>query len=356
MSAVSYLCMPRLPWPASLLAGLCFMLAQLLPLVTRAEPQLPSGFDATELLQLDIISQVRASSDDTVQVDRWLDKMSQAAQLQNFRGTLIIRQQDKLQAIRVNQGVTNDGSWQTLESLNGEQQKIFRQNDRVTSIFPSKKLITISGDAGRAPLHPILPGNRRILKKHYQLSLVGQERIANKMAQVIRMSPVDKHRYGYVFWLDQESGILLKCDMLDENGEVLEQLMYSEVELLNGEPEKPLDLAQLEGYRTYNFHKADTPVAPRWQASQLPQGFVLKRAVNTRSADQQLTHHLVYSDGMASVSVFVEHRKPEKPVLGASSMGPVNAFSSFVKDSYITAIGEVPLSTVRMIAQSMEVQ
>lgn len=286
-------------------------------------------------------------------VDNWLDKMSQASRLQNYRGTLIIRQKDKLQAIRVNQGINNEGSWQTLESLTGEQQKILRQNDRVTSIFPAKKLVTISGESERAPLHPILPENRRILKKYYQLSLAGQDRIANKQAQIIKMTPRDKHRYGYVFWLDQESGILLKCDMLDEKGRVLEQLMYSDVELLNAEPERSVDVAALNDYKTLNFRKADTRVSAIWKARQLPEGFVLKRSVKT-AGQNHITHHLVFSDGMASVSVFVEQKKINKPVLGVSRMGPVNAFSSVINGRHITAIGEVPVSTVQMIAQSIE--
>ncbi len=287
-------------------------------------------------------------------VDGWLDKMSQASQLQNFRGTLVIRRDDKMQAIRVRQGITNEGSWQTLESLTGEPQNIVRRNDEVTSIFPSKKLITISGDSGKGPLHPILPENRRILKKYYSLSLEGEDRIANKPAQIVKMLPLDEHRYGYVFWLDQESGILLKCDMLDEKGKVLEQLMYSDVELLNQEPENPLNLSDLQGYTTLNLRDADTAITVDWKASQLPDGFILKRSVKTRHPGQPLTYHLVFSDGMASVSVFITQKKMHKSVIGASNMGPVNAFSAILNNNHVTAIGEVPLSTVRMIAQSIE--
>jgi len=141
--------------------------------------------------------------------------------------------------------------------------------------------------------------------------------------------------------------------MLDEKGRVLEQLMYSDVELLNAEPERGVDVAALEDYQTLNFRKADTRVSAIWKAGQLPEGFVLKRSVKT-AGKHHSTHHLVFSDGMASVSVFVEQKKIDKPVLGVSRMGPVNAFSSVVNGRHITAIGEVPVSTVKMIAQSIE--
>ena len=95
-------------------------------------------------------------------IDAWLDKMSQASTQQNFQGTLIIRQKNQLQAIKVKQGVTGNGSWQTLESLTGENQTIFRQNNKVTTIFPNKKLVTIAGNSpgltnNKGPLHPSLP-------------------------------------------------------------------------------------------------------------------------------------------------------------------------------------------------------
>lgn len=287
-------------------------------------------------------------------VDAWLDKMSQASRLQNYRGTLIIRQQDKLQAIRVHQGITAEGSWQTLQSLTGEPQNIYRHNDMVTSIFPAKKLVTIAGDSDQAPLHPMLPKNRRILKKYYSLSLGGQDRIADKPAQIIRVKPLDQLRYGYTFWLDRDSGILLKCDLLNEQGKVLEQLMYSDVELLDQQPGQPLDLSVLKDYRTVNLREQGAHASGGWKAKQLPAGFVLKRSVTVQHDDQRHSHHMVYSDGVASVSVFIEHTGMQDPVLGASSMGPVNAFSSLINDTHVTAIGEVPLSTVRMIAQSMQ--
>lgn len=304
-------------------------------------------------------------------IDDWLDKMSQASNQQNFQGTLIIRQKNQLQAIKVKQGVTGNGSWQTLESLTGENQTIFRQNNKVTTIFPNKKLVTIAGNSAssansKGPLHPSLPENRQIIKQHYTLKLSGDERIANKMTQIIQMVPRDKHRYGYTFWLDKKSGMLLKCDLIDEQGFVLEQLMYSDVELLNKAPVNNVDTKKLALYRKVNLFDNVDVITKNWHAKQLPAGFALTRSVRIRAAKAQEknqqgdklpapSYHIVYSDGMASVSVFIERRnKLDNPVIGKSSMGPVNAYSSFVNDTYVTAIGEVPASTVRMIAQSIQ--
>jgi len=293
-------------------------------------------------------------------IDDWLDKMSQASQQQNFQGTLVIRQQDKMQAIRVKQGVTPTGSWQTLESLTGEDQTIIRHNNKVTTIFPAKKLVTISDEMADAtdkgPLHPALPENRDALKKLYTLQLSGQDRIANKSTQKIQMIPRDRHRYGYIFWLDQKSGLLLKCDLLDEKGNVLEQLMYSNVELLSSTPKNTIDVDVLSTYRKVQLMDEQGVRQQRWQASNLPIGFELIRAVKVDHHSRVTpAYHMVYSDGMASVSVFVEQLKEvDKPVIGMSSMGPVNAYSSFMGNDYVTVIGEVPSATVRMIAESVK--
>lgn len=292
-------------------------------------------------------------------IDNWLDKMSHASQQQNYQGTLVIRQQDKMQAIRVKQGVSEQGSWQTLETLTGEDQTIIRHNNKVTTIFPRKKLITISddmaGSVDKGPLHPALPENRNILSEFYKLSLSGESRIADKATQIIQMVPRDKHRYGYVFWLDKQSGLLLKCDLLDEQGRVIEQLMYSDVELLNAAPKNSVDIEALKNYRKIQLVGQHEVTKERWKSSQLPAGFKLIRSDEVNQHNQQVpAYHMIYSDGMASVSVFIEqYANMDKPVLGLSSMGAVHAYSAFMNDVYVTAIGEVPSETVQMMAESV---
>jgi len=290
-------------------------------------------------------------------VDDWLDKMSMAMKQQNYQGTLIIRQNDNLQAIKVKQGVGEGESWQTLESQSGENQIIFRKNGSVTSIFPAKKLITLSSDkrvkTNKGPLHPGLPENRDKLKQYYVLTLGGEARVANKMTQIMKMVPRDKHRYGYTFWLDKHSGLLLKCDLINNKGRVLEQQMYSEIELLTNAPVNLVDESELAGFEKVTLSNNTDIISKSWVAQQLPVGFMLTRSVKTDV--KKPAYHMVYSDGMASVSVFIESTNQHRGNLnGKSNMGPVNAYSTYLNGVYITAIGEVPASTVRMIATSIQ--
>jgi len=289
-------------------------------------------------------------------VDSWLDKMERAHSQQNYQGTLVIRQDDKLQVIKVTQGVKEGESWQTLNSQTGEDQIIFRKNGSVTTIFPGKKLITISDtqskDANKGPLHPELPENRDKLKQLYLLKLGEEERIANKTTQIVKIVPRDKHRYGYTFWLDKQSGLLLKCDVINNKGRVLEQLMYSDIELLASSPANLVNESKLMAYKKVMLSNENNVSSDYWQAEQIPAGFVLTRSVKIK---QQQEYHIVFSDGMASVSVFIEPaNEKHKFQVGHSGMGPVNAYSALINDTFVTAIGEVPVSTVRMIAQSMQ--
>jgi sigma-E factor negative regulatory protein RseB len=293
-------------------------------------------------------------------IDDWLDKMSQSSEQQNYQGTLIIRQRDKMQAIQVKQGISSLGSWQTLQTLTGEKQIIIRHNNQVTTVFPAKKLITVSeniaGSVDKGPLHNALPDNRNILREFYQLRLSGESRVANKVTQILQMVPQDTHRYGYVFWLDQETGLLLKSDLIDEQGHVIEQMMYSDIELLTEAPQKIINADTLKDYRKIRLIGQQDVAQQRWLARQMPAGFKLIRSDQVSHHSKQVpVYHMIYSDGMASVSVFVEQRvEDDSGMAGLSNMGAVNAYSVYLDDVYVTAIGEVPADTVRMIAESVE--
>ena len=263
--------------------------------------------------------------------------------------------------MHVKHGMDDNGMWESLESLSGESRQIIRQKNKVTTIFPQRKLITVSHSQNASPLHPQLPENRRTLKKLYDLKLVGEDRVARKKAQILAVMPKDKFRYGYKYWLDKNTGLLLKCDLLDERGQVIEQLMFSELSILSRSPQSHSLIDQASEYQIVDLDKRKaedqktTQVSMQWKVHKLPAGFILTRTVVKASTHGTgLVQHLTYSDGMSSVSVFVEKHMPEKMALiGVSKMGAVNAFGLPVNSHHVTAIGEAPIATIRMIAESV---
>lgn len=289
-------------------------------------------------------------------VDELLEKMMQAMKMNNYEGTLVIRQNDKLQALHVKHGIDENGVWESLESLSGESRQVIRKNDQVTTVFPERKLVTISRDQKSLPFHPQLPENTAVLKQLYNLKIAGQDRVAKKEAHILEMHPKDKYRYGYKFWLEKDSGLLLKCDLMDEQGKVVEQLMFSDLNVLSNSPESHDLLDKAKHYRVVDLDKRRENMARTgWKAQHLPEGFTLTR-VNTKpsSHGEGLVQHIIYSDGMASVSIFIEKHMPEKMALkGISKMGAVNAFGMPVNSHHVTVIGEVPVATVRLIGESV---
>jgi len=255
-------------------------------------------------------------------VDAWLDKMTRAMEINNYQGTLIIRQADKVDALFVQHGIDKSGVWESLEFLNGESRKVIRKKDTVKTIFPERELVTISHEIERNPFHPQLPKNLSNLKQYYHIQLAGQGRIARKNAQILEIKPKDKFRYGFKFWLDMDTGLLLRCDLIIDDV-VVEQLMFSELTVLNKSPES-LTEAEYSDFQSVDLDLGRHQQAVNvWHAGQLPDGFMLTRSsTKPSSAGSGLVHQMVYSDGISSVSVFVEKQMSvQKALSGVSKMG-----------------------------------
>lgn len=294
-----------------------------------------------------------------------LKRMSEADQKQNYQGTFILRKSDKLSTLRVTHGIDENGDWESLEALNGEPRNIFRHNNRVVSIYPERELVTIRHTDGKQALHPRLPENIDQLELFYTMDRLDDDRIADHPALVVDLQPKDRYRYGYRYWVDKDTGMLLRCDLVSEDDEVVEQMMFTSLEYL---PEKPVHRFEMQQFERFKKKQLDEVVVEvmnsepiEWTINQLPQGFMMTqrtmRHSKPASSQPQETKpdllHMVYSDGLASVSVFIEKNQGSgKHVVGASSMGAVNAFGHPVGDSFVTVVGEVPVKTVKSMAQS----
>jgi len=228
-------------------------------------------------------------------------------------------------------------------------------NDEVTSVFPERKLLTVTHNTNKHTLHPALPANLKNLEAYYTINRLKDDRIADHAAAVLDVVPNDGYRYGYRYWLDAKTGVLLRCDLLNEKRQVVEQMMFTMLEYLPAAPAAAFAAIDREGFKEKRLDPVH-PVQqnPVWQVSNLPTGFMLtqSRARQTRAGE---ILHLAYSDGLASVSVFVE---PEKSIHqereGASVMGAMNAFRTHVNRHFVTVVGEVPAMTVVQIARSVE--
>jgi sigma-E factor negative regulatory protein RseB len=202
------------------------------------------------------------------------------------------------------------------------------------------------------------PGDPSQYADSYRLEVIGDARMTGRLAKVVAIVPNDTLRYGYRLYLDLETGLPLKSDVMGEDGNPVEQLMFTSLRVADD-----IDPVQLEPVlqgRLYTLVHKSTAAKPassgetRWRIGKLPPGFELT-AADRRQAEQGKgeLEHFVFSDGIASVSIYVERADPETAFRGAYRMGAIHAFARELEGHQITAVGEVPAETVRMMAESV---
>lgn len=291
-------------------------------------------------------------------VQDWINKMSSSSHQGNYQGTFVFWREQKIEAMRIAHGSKDGKVWVSLKSLNGEPRQLIHKNGEVISIFPNKHLVSINEMTSNLPFHPDLPKDIKQLNTHYELSMLGQERIANRDTQIILVKPKDGYRYGFKYWLDKDTGLMLRCDVINKDKKALEHMMFTDFEYLKSPPKEafkqtliPKDFKVLKQNETQPLKAGNN-----WFAKQLPNGFMLtKNIFKPMRKKQKSVQQLIFSDGLASVSVFIDQNVNAPHRLdGHTKMGSINAFGLMMEDYQVTAIGEVPLNTVKLIAESIQ--
>lgn len=280
----------------------------------------------------------------------------------NYSGTFIYRHGDKVETLKIVHRRTPEGGVsERLLTLTGEPREIIRDDAVVTCILPESRLVLIDKSRRRESRFPgIVPENLNRLSDYYALQVhEDSERVADRAARVIDVKPRDQYRYGYRLWIDQGSHLLLRSDLLGEDSQPIEQVMFTELEVHGQMPDELFEPQYLdEGYRWREMGEvsvAGDEHKARWRAVNLPPGFFLQTH-NRRlkpSADKPV-EHMVFSDGMTSVSVFIENQRSQRLVRGNIRRGALNVYGRKKDEHHITVMGEVPGATVKLIAESIE--
>ncbi len=290
----------------------------------------------------------------------WLMRINQAARMLNYEGVFVYQHENRLEAMRIIHKVENGTTRERLVSLNGAPREIIRDKREITCYWPDKNSVMVEYRKADSKTFPtILPERIQDLDDYYAIQLGNLERITGRSAQLVTIKPVDQYRYGYHLWADKETGLLLKADLLDYHGKILEQFMFTHINIGTKIPASALapDVAGkgMVWHREEENLKA-TSTKPGWMAVQLPRGFRLSAHISRQGLMRKRpVEHLVYTDGLAAVSVFVEKRGEDSEpfMLGPSRMGAVNALGSSVDDYHITTVGEAPAETIALIGESM---
>lgn len=284
----------------------------------------------------------------------WLLRMASSVQELNYAGRFVYSRAGQLETMQVVHQVDANGEREHLLSLDGSQREMVRDGDSAVCILGDQPPVWLDRSTARTafPASRIADVDR--LGEHYSLVLGGEARVAGRVARELAIRPRDQLRYGYRLLVDEQSGLPLKSELLGDSGEVLEQILFTELTLQeNADPQWMESIKQRKQRARAAIGHAETPVAAavrRWHVAELPAGFGIAayRSYPMQQGDASVDH-LVFSDGLATVSVYVEPTGSESPLSGAGRMGAVSTYARVHAGHQIVVVGDVPMATVRQI-------
>jgi sigma-E factor negative regulatory protein RseB len=291
---------------------------------------------------------------------KWLERIHSAAHATNYQGVLVNSADGSLSSARVAHFYDRAQSYERVEVLDGQMRLSYRHNDWVYTLWPQSRVAVIEErDPRQASLRQVIEPRAA---DQYDVREQGSEHVAGREAQVLLLSPRDEQRFAQRVWIDRQSGLMLRADVLGPRGQVLESSAFSEVEI--GVKSRPLSVLQpmkrLAGYRQVRPTPTATHLeAEGWSLEPAVPGFVLascaKRSLDPATADSAGTLQAVFSDGLTHVSVFVEpyDRKRHAHAL-STQMGATSTLMQALGDAWwITVVGDVPVSTLKQFYQSL---
>ncbi|MBT8087189.1 MAG: MucB/RseB C-terminal domain-containing protein [Gammaproteobacteria bacterium] len=293
---------------------------------------------------------------DSVGPGEWLQRMSAAVQSASYEGTVIRMQGGKAEALKVARDIADGVVREKVVAQEGNGLEIIRNGNKVHCILPDRKSVLVEEWDDQARLFSSLPSSDIRFGSEYDVSIVREDRVAGRDAMLLAIRAHDRYRYGHRIWLDVETAFPLQTQLIRDDGETIEQVKFAEITL--NEEVRASALApshDTEGFRWFSMpaRHIDRAVDTSWNCDNLPQGFrVISSHKEEVTGSDELVTHIMYSDGLASVSVFIA-AAGDDDAKGPSQVAGSHSFSMVVGEHHVTAVGQVPAETVAQIASSM---
>jgi len=304
---------------------------------------------------------------------KWLEKMNQALTTRNYDGTFSHWQGGKVEMLRIIHRVKDGHVSERMVAL-GSGREIIRNGGELARYLPDQRVVIVERRSEQDPLFGNFPTFDKASTAFYDIKQLRRTRIYHRDARLIYVSPKDEFRYGYRLWIDESTAMPLKTQLCDGHGHVIEQIVFASLTLSSRIPDaafKPE--VSTEGFQWLrNEASAPAKEPPEnasmvWNALKLPPGFrMAARSAQLMPGSTDPVSHLVFSDGLASVSVFVEIQAKTKKNAGtdqeetvteeSTRLGSSSVYSTIMGGRKVTAVGEVPPETVRSIASSFSSQ
>lgn len=295
-------------------------------------------------------------------VHEWLSRMQEASRRRAFVGTYVVATGSGLTSSRIWQVCEGAQQVERIESLTGAPRTTLRHNQLVLTLLPERRMVVTERRESQALFPNLLQLDESSITQNYRVKARGSGRVAGFDADVMLLQPKDELRFGYQVWTERNSGLVIKLQTLNAAGQVLEQSAFSELQL-----NAPLDMAQMTRMlaQTEGYQMAPDDLVKVVAAVE---GWVLKTDVvgykplgcykRILGADAGRAGDLlqwIFSDGLASVSLFIEAFDPLRHRrAGSYAMGATHSLTRRVGDWWLTAVGEVPTQTLLAFAQGLE--
>lgn len=271
----------------------------------------------------------------------WLNRAAAAAKQQNYSGVYVYHHGEHIEVLRVLHRTHAKGELEKVEVMDGTPRQFLRINNDVYCHLPDGKHVRLERNAPRRFFPALLPTQPARLLDYYDVKLGGVERVAGRPCQVVMLEPRDGYRYVYNLWLDKQTGLPLKSRMVNENGGVVSMYVFSEIQIGKA-PDVKLFHNDLAGKQIQKA-SLDPPAELAWSVTPPPGFEQVQDAVRTLPGKAAPVIHLVFSDGLSVLSMFVEPVDPQVQSLqGLSAEGAIGVYAREVDGYTVTTLGEVP--------------
>lgn len=303
---------------------------------------------------------VKASDEDNWQL---LQKAAVAARALSYKGIFVCQTSKQIRSVEITHLFDGQNEFARNVILDGSPREVFNHSGSVVIYNPQHEKVIIEKRRGQNMFPAVLPINLDSIKLSYNVRQAETERVAGRLAQVLVLVPKDSLRYSYRFWIDTEYGLLLKSVMSNHRDELVESISFTQLGLMNT---VALDWFKPKIDHTKSYvmeHEAELVAKPDgvadWEIKSLPVGYrkVDQLMRKVQGKDEPVTH-VVFSDGLASVSLFIEHihkhnkaKLQQKNIL--SSSGNTNFYTHINHGHLVTVVGDVPEATVVQIANAV---
>ena len=289
-------------------------------------------------------------------LDVWLNQVAIATQQQNYEGTFVYQYDSDMEISHIAHRYDHTGELAKLDILSESPRSFLRVNDAIYCYIPDGNQVKIEHYQYHQFFPEILPIPATPLTALYNLKALGHAQIADHDSFGVLLTPRDDYRYGYVLWADSNSNVLLKLVKLDNYQRIAEQFVFTQIDIGDA-PKRDQFQPSFAGKKSIQIPSRESPISTHWRVNSLPVGFhkITETELKLPGKPQSVVH-LVYTDGLTTVSLFIEPltQLGEHPPQGLSRQGIMYLYARTIGNYQVTALGEVPPTTLVMMADNLK--